>query len=225
MRDPQGTGTGALTLPEELLLLALDPVRGRPISNPKFLRYGLAGATLADLEAAGRIQCERGDRISVTNPLPTGDPVLDGALAALPDPGKNRGARVKAHRWVRTAARPMQELCLRRLEERGAVRREARRALGLFPYARFPVGSVDLTGPARARFRSAIDAGLPDRRSCLLAAHASATDLDTKLLPGSSFRSRRRDLKRLAQQEWTAKAAHHAVQMDKSAASTAGGAT
>ncbi|MFJ9851449.1 GPP34 family phosphoprotein [Streptomyces sp. NPDC101150] len=220
MTDMQGPGAGALTLPEELLLLALDPVRGRPMSNPKYLRYGLAGAVLADLEAAGRITVERGDRISVTNPLLTGEPVLDGALAALPDPGKNRSASVKAHRWVRTAARPVQELCLHRLEGRGAVRRETRRALGLFPYARFPVGTVDLSGPARARFRSAIDARLPDRRGRLLAAYASATDLDAKLLPGGSFRSQRRDLKRLIKQEWTANAAHHAVQMEKNAASS-----
>lgn len=35
--------TGApLTLPEELLLLALDPVRGRPLNHRKFLQYGLA---------------------------------------------------------------------------------------------------------------------------------------------------------------------------------------
>ncbi|MEU9111981.1 GPP34 family phosphoprotein [Streptomyces sp. NPDC048483] len=225
MTDPQGTGAPALTLPEELLLLALDPVRGRPMSNLKYLTYGLAGAALADLEAAGRIAVERGDRVVVINPLPMDDAVLNGALTALPDPGKNRGSSVKAHRWVRTAARPVHGLCLRRLEERGAVHREARRALGLFPYDRFPAGPVDLTGPARARFRSAIDAHLPDHRSRLLAAYASATDLDTKLLPGGSFRAQRRDLKRLAKQEWTAHAAYHAVQMDKTAASNSGGGT
>ncbi len=79
--------TGApLTLPEELLLLALDPVRGRSLNHRRYLQYGLAGAALADLEEAGRIAVEGGDRIRVTNPLPLGDPVLDGALAALPGP-------------------------------------------------------------------------------------------------------------------------------------------
>ncbi|MFE1772490.1 GPP34 family phosphoprotein [Streptomyces sp. NPDC059008] len=205
-----------LTLPEELLLLALDPVRGRPLNSPRYLRYGLAGAALADLEAAGRIAVERGDRVTVANPLPLGDPILDGALATLPAPAKG-GRGIRAHRWVRSASRPVRELCLRRLEERGALRRQVYRALGLLPYERFPAGAVDLAGPAHARFRAAVDAGLPDRRTRLLAAHSSATGLDTKLLPGSAFRPLRRDLRRLVKEEWTAHAAFRAVQDDQSA--------
>jgi len=99
------TGT-PLTLPEELLLLALEPARGRFLNNARYLRYGLAGAALADKEEAGRITVGGGDRITVTHPLPLGDPVLDGALAALPGPDK-RGRGIKAERWVRRAgARP-----------------------------------------------------------------------------------------------------------------------
>ncbi|MFF4604160.1 GPP34 family phosphoprotein [Streptomyces sp. NPDC001339] len=206
-----------LTLPEELLLLALDPVRGRLLNNPTYLRYGLAGAALADLEAAGRIAVDRGDRITVTNPLPLDDPVLDHALTALPAPAKG-GDGVKAHRWVRGSGRSVQELCLRRLEERGALRREHHRALGLFPYDRFPAGPVDLAAPARARFTAAADARFPDRRGRLLAAYVSATGLDTGLLPGGAHRPLRRDLRRLAKEEWTAYAAFRAVQHDKSAA-------
>lgn len=206
-----------LTLPEELLLLALDPVRGRPLSNPTYLRYGLAGAALADLEATGRIAVERGERITVTNPLPLGDPILDGALATLPAPAKG-GRGVKAQRWVRGAGRTVHGLCLRRLEERGALRRQVHRALGLFPYERFPAGATDLAGPARARFRAAVDAGLPERRARLLAAHSSAIGLDAKLLPGGAFRPLRRELKRLVKEEWTAHAAFRAVQHDQSAA-------
>ncbi|MGG7573086.1 GOLPH3/VPS74 family protein [Streptomyces sirii] len=141
------------------------------MNNPRYLRYGLAGAALADLEATGRIAVERGDRVRVANPLPLGDPILDGALATLPAPAKG-GRGVRAHRWVRGAGRPVQELCLRRLEERGALRRQTHRALGLFPYERFPAGAVDLTGPARARFKAAVEARLPDRRTRLLAAYS-----------------------------------------------------
>lgn len=132
-----------LALAEELLLLAHDPARGRPLHHARYLRWGLAGAALAELEQAGRIAEERGGRIAVVNPLPPGDPVLDGALAALPAPAKQRRG-VAAQRWVRHSGRPVQELCLRRLVERGALRREPRRALGLFPYERLPAGAVDL---------------------------------------------------------------------------------
>ncbi|BDM73858.1 hypothetical protein HEK616_73450 [Streptomyces nigrescens] len=210
------TGT-PLSLPEELLLLGLDPVRGRPLTNPKYLHYGLAGAALADLEAAGRITVERGDRITVINPLPLGNAIGDGALAALPAPTKG-GKGVKAHRWVHGAGRPLQELCLRVLEKRGALRRETHRALGLFPYERFPVGPVDLSGPARARFTAAVEAGLPGWRDRLLAAQVAACDLDARLLPGAAGRPHRRALRGLVKECWTSRAVHHAVQQDKSAA-------
>lgn len=57
----------ALTLPEELLLLTLDPERGKPLCNRTYLRYGAAGAVLAELELQGRIREERG-RVQVVNP-------------------------------------------------------------------------------------------------------------------------------------------------------------
>ncbi|MGW9077355.1 GOLPH3/VPS74 family protein [Streptomyces kronopolitis] len=206
-----------LTLAEELLLLAHDPARGRPLHHARYLRWGLAGAALAELEQAGRIAEERGGRISVVNPLPPGDPVLDGALAALPAPAKQRRG-VAAQRWVRHSGRPVQELCLRRLVERGALRREPRRALGLFPYERLPAGAVDLLGPARERFAAAAAAGFPDHRGRLLGALVSAAGLDRTVLPGRDHRTARRAMKRLAQEIWTARAVERAVRADKSTA-------
>ncbi|MFD5342429.1 GPP34 family phosphoprotein, partial [Streptomyces anulatus] len=50
----------ALTLPEELILLALDPDRGKPTCNARDLGYGTAGAVLAELEIRGHIREERG---------------------------------------------------------------------------------------------------------------------------------------------------------------------
>ncbi|MEX2972804.1 GPP34 family phosphoprotein [Streptomyces sp. C184] len=210
-----------LTLPEELLLLALDPVRGRPRNNSRHLQWGLAGAALAELEAAGRLTVERGGRITVVNPLPPGDPVLDGALAALPVPAKQRRG-VPAQRWVQRSGRPVQELCLRRLVARGALRRESRRALGLFPYERFPAGAVDLVGPVRERFAAAPAAGFPDRRSRVLAALVSATDLDRKILAGREHRAARRTMKRLAQEIGAVHAVARAVRADKSSGGDGG---
>ncbi|UNO41286.1 GPP34 family phosphoprotein [Streptomyces sp. MST-110588] len=218
-------GGRPLTLPEELLLLALDPRRGRVLGHAAYVRYGLAGAALAELEGAGLVTGEPGGRIRVPGPLPPGDPVLDAAFATLPGPGKKRrpgsgggGARgVRAAAWVRGAARTVEAAAWRQLEERGAVRREVRRALGLFPYERHPAGAVDLAGPARARFKAAVGAGFPGPRERLLAGLVAATDLDGKLLPGAAFRPVRREMKRLAREQWTARAVRDAVQRDKSA--------
>ncbi|NJA58070.1 GPP34 family phosphoprotein [Streptomyces sp. NEAU-H3] len=74
-------GKSRRTLPEELLLLALDPATGTT-AQPQSLDLGLAGAQLVELALAGRIAPD-GDRIAVVVPRPTGDPTLDHALELL----------------------------------------------------------------------------------------------------------------------------------------------
>ncbi len=54
-------GRSRRTLPEELLLLALDPATGTT-AQPQSLDLGLAGAQLVELALAGRIAPD-GDRI------------------------------------------------------------------------------------------------------------------------------------------------------------------
>ncbi|WP_050502746.1 GOLPH3/VPS74 family protein [Streptomyces monomycini] len=220
-----GSGWGGAdrgpTLPEELLLLALDPARGKPLNPPSYLRYGLAGAALAELARAGRVTEGRGGRILVGSPLPLGDLVLDAALATLSVPGKRGEA--KAKRWVRTAARGVDEACRQRLEQRGAVRRESRRALGVFRYERLAAGPVDLAGPARAHFKGALASGFTDPRDRVLAALVSATQLDRKLELGRDRRAVRRGLKALVRDDWIARAVASAVLQDKAAGSGGGG--
>ncbi|MEV5594793.1 GPP34 family phosphoprotein [Streptomyces sp. NPDC052496] len=210
-----GPGLGP-TLPEELLLLALDPVRGKPLNDASHLRYGLAGAALAELERTGRITEGRGGRILVGSPLPLGDLVLDTALGTLPAAGT--GADVKVRRWVRSAARGIDEVCRQRLEQRGAIRRESRRALGVFRYERLAAGPADLAGPARARFKGALATGFADPRDRVLAALVSATHLDRKLELGRDRRAVRRDLKALVRENWIARAVAAAVFQDEAAA-------
>ena len=74
-------GKSRRTIPEELLLLALDPTTGTT-AQPQSLDLGLAGAQLVELALAGRIAPD-GDRIAVVHPRPTGDPTLDSALELL----------------------------------------------------------------------------------------------------------------------------------------------
>ncbi|MEV2244680.1 GPP34 family phosphoprotein [Streptomyces sp. NPDC049970] len=143
MTDP------APTLPEELLLLALDPVRGGPHCRGRSLEYGVAGAALAELELQGRIAEEHG-RVVVVNPLDPPDPLLGVFLRSLPPPGKRgSGSRVSAGRWVRQAGRQAEELYLDALVEQGTLLRETRRFIGLFPYRRHPAGRLGRS-PARS---------------------------------------------------------------------------
>ncbi|WP_406271994.1 GPP34 family phosphoprotein [Streptomyces sp. NBC_00191] len=207
-----------LTLPEELLLLALDPATGRRHCNRSYLQYGLAGAALAELEIQGRVAEARG-RVTVVNPLPPQNPLSAQILASLPAPrGSRFGDGVHARRWVRSTGRQVEELCLHHLVGRGALRVETRRFLGLFPYHRYPAASEDWSSPARGRYVQSMTAGFPDRRSRLLAAFTTAIGLSRVLHPGRTWRESGA-LRILVREEWAPYAVHRAVKQDKRSSS------
>ncbi|MEU3880507.1 GOLPH3/VPS74 family protein [Streptomyces californicus] len=212
----------ALTLPEELLLLTLDTERGRPLGNRSFLRYAVAGAALAELELQGLIREERG-RVQVVTPLDPAHPVLSTLLGTLGAPArKSRFFSGTSPRvWTRQYARNAEELHLAHLVERGLLRREARRVLGVFPSLRHVPGDPDLTGATRWRFGQAEARDFPDARSRALAGLVSATGLaGTLTTTGREGRSAMRTARRT---HWIASAVHQNVRQSRSSSAGGGG--
>ncbi|MFF1919132.1 GPP34 family phosphoprotein [Streptomyces sp. NPDC058221] len=207
-------------LPEELLLLALDPVRGKPFCRNRFLEYAMAGAALAELELQGRVTGQ-GGHFQVANPLEPPDPVLAAVMRSLPAPGKGgRFSGVSAKGWVRHAGRQVEGMYLDALVERGVLRRETHRFLGLLPYHRHPVVAKDLAAHARQRFVGAEQAGFPDHRSRTLAALVSAAGLARFV---GTDRGSRSAMRRLVRDHWPAHAVLRNVRQDKSNQSGGGG--
>ncbi|MFD0023593.1 GPP34 family phosphoprotein [Streptomyces sp. NPDC058382] len=207
------------TLPEELLLLALDPVRGKPFCRNRFLEYAMAGAVLAELELQGRITEQYG-QAQVVNPLEPPDPVLASVMRSLPAPGKSRrGSGVSARGWVRHAGRQVEGMYLDALVERGILRRETHRFLGLLPYHRHPVAAKDLAAQARQRFVAAEQSDFPDHRCRALAALVSAAGLSRVL---GTDRGSRRAMRRLIREQWPAHAVLRNVRRDKARQSDGG---
>ncbi|MFC9857089.1 MULTISPECIES: GOLPH3/VPS74 family protein [unclassified Streptomyces] len=207
-QDPPGP-----TLPEELLLLALDPRRGKPLCRGRFLEYGMAGAVLAELELQGRVTEQHG-RVLVANPLDPADPLLAVFLRSLPAAGKSTfGSGVSAKRWIRQTARQTGGLYLDSLVERGILRRETHRFLGLLPFHRHPAGPGDDAAGVRDRFTAAERAGFPDRRDRLLAALVSATGLAPEVT--ADGRRGRAAMRTLRREEWAAHAVHRNVSQDR----------
>ncbi|WP_435285533.1 GOLPH3/VPS74 family protein [Streptomyces bacillaris] len=214
MTTPASSGPGApaLTLPEELILLTLDPGSGKPLCPAASLAYGTAGAALAELELQGRIREERG-RVQVVNPLDPADPRLAALLRTLPQ-GKAPRSGMRARRWVADFDKHVRDTHLDSLVERSVLSRETRRVLGLFPYHRhFPV-HPDLVPSLRRRFAHAERAGYPDPRDRLLAALVSAMGLASALTRNG--RPGRTAMKVLRRSEWTATAVHHNVKQSES---------
>ncbi|MFF3258694.1 GPP34 family phosphoprotein [Streptomyces sp. NPDC002932] len=208
------------TLPEDLLLLALDPVRGKPFCRNRFLEYAMAGAALAELELQDRVTGQ-GGRFQVTNPLEPPDPVLAAVMRSLPAPDKGgRFSGVSAKRWVRHAGRQVEGMYLDALVERGVLRRETHRFLGLLPYHRHPVAAKDLAAQVRHRFVAAERAGFPDHRSRVLAALVSAAGLSRFV---GTERGSRSAMRHLVHDHWPAHAVLRNIRQDRANQSGGGG--
>lgn len=128
-----------MLLVEDLLLLLTEDATGRTLVDSATLDLALAGGVLLELAARGRADLSqehesvRPGRVVVRDVSPTGDPLLDAALARLLALGPQRPVKV-LH-----ALRPgLTAEVRRRLVERGVLRHEEGRALGIFPTHRWP---------------------------------------------------------------------------------------
>jgi hypothetical protein len=185
-------GRSRRTIPEELLLLALDPATGTT-AQPQSLDLGLAGAQLVELALAGRIAPD-GDRIAVILARPTGDPTLDTALELL----RRRGAPVRAVHWIGGPRLGLRQTYLTHLERCGMVAAVENQMCGVLPTTRYQATDTAVSRQIKARLDTAIRTGTPpDARTAALAALAHAVGLGKHLYPGNegrSSRSRLRDL-------------------------------
>ena len=132
--------TPPLTVLEEFLLLALNDAAGEFYALPRStLDCATAGAVLMDLMLQRRIDNDLRNTF-VTDPLPTGDPLLDPTLQIM------ALAPVLTPRpladWLRQLAEEgesLREQALRRLVRRGILLREDRKLLWVFGTRRYPV--------------------------------------------------------------------------------------
>jgi len=202
------------TLGEDLLLLAIDPGNGA-LRHRGRLRFGLMGAELAALAAAGRIDISNG-RIVVTDGtgVATGDEDLDAALAALATARRPP----RPSNWVSHARRNITERYLARLAAAGSVQRQKGALV-----TRWPI--VDGSRPSAARAKVdavALGAGHFDAAEAALAGLISAIGLSSQLYPGWGNRAVRRRLREIASQQWAAEAVRRAIAAAESASAAAG---
>jgi hypothetical protein len=165
-------------LGDDLLLLAARADGRLPIGTK--LRFGLAGSELVRLAAARRVDVVRG-RIEIIDTAPTGDPLLDEALASMT--GGRRGPTAKA--WVGRDRRGLVERYLARAEAAGIIRADRRKALGFIPVTRWTVVDTGRAAQARARLEVvAASTGTVDSAQAALAGLASAIDVTGIVFPG-----------------------------------------
>jgi hypothetical protein len=195
-----------MTLTEDLVLLLLDPGSGRAVVDSTSLDRAIGGALLLDLATRERITAD-GDgaraRLTVAGAAPTGDPLLDAALARLDKP-------LRAQRAVERLARGTRTPVLERLAEQGHVRRGSSRLLGLLPVTTWTPG--DAAKELRGRVAAVLlDGARPDQHLAMLISLVHAVKAEHKVVDGPRRQLRARAAE-VADGEWAGQAVRKAVQ-------------
>jgi golgi phosphoprotein 3 len=172
-----------LTLPEELLLLALDDTRGSVLPEARIgLPFGLAGAGLMEMTLAGELRIEDGKLFVDDGGSPVEGTPFEAIRALLREkPGKN------VRHWVERLPRKLRDLrqqWLDALVARGTLEHRESKVLFIFPVQRYP----ERDGQPERDIRARIDAVLlhgnaPDARTAMLIQLAGACRLLRAMYP------------------------------------------
>ena len=165
-----------MLIAEDVLLLATDDATGKSTISALQLDPALAGAVLIELVVAGRVNLlgeGRQAKVVVTDGTPLGDPVLDVALQSLIDK-----APLKPVQAIRLLAKGLRARLNDLLEQRGILRRESGKVLGLFPTTRWPARDSGPEQDVRALVVGVLLNGQePDGRTAAVISVLTAADM------------------------------------------------
>lgn len=212
MEPPTETAT---TLGEQLLLLSLDDESGTARESAK-VALAISAASLVELALAGRIDVAD-DKVTVVDTTPLGEPALDSALAAIG--GKDRPGKTKD--WITQGKTDAVARANTGLIEKGLVREEKKKVLGVFPVRRYPEADGSVEAAVRQRLDAVVLQGAaPDARTASLVALLHGAKLHRLAFPDADARRVATAMESIAQGQWAATAVRNAVKAAEEALAT-----
>ncbi|MBD5786535.1 GPP34 family phosphoprotein [Cellulosimicrobium terreum] len=176
---------------EDYLLLTLDDETGKTVVDATYREQVAAGALLVELALLGRVDLAgdgdggRVGRIVVRDTTPTGVPLLDDALDVV---RSREGSRPRSLISYVARTKPA-ERAVGSLADRGVLRREEGRVLGIFPTKRWPAADSRHEDDVRTLlWRVLVDGGQPDERTAALVAILSASKQASQVLAAGNGR-------------------------------------
>ncbi|GLY29572.1 GPP34 family phosphoprotein [Kineosporia sp. NBRC 101731] len=159
---------------EELMLLLLDDEKGSVAGSPS-LQFLLGGGLLVELALLERVgQSEKkslltGRKLLATGTGPLPDPLLQAAYDTIAE--KPRGAQ----QALTKIGKGLQKTVPERLVERGILREEKKKMLGVIPHIVHPAENTSYETQLRRKMRPVLaDGATPDQRTASLIALLSA---------------------------------------------------
>ena len=216
-----------MLIAEDLLLLLTDDETGKHVVGNPGLDLVLAGANLVELAERGKVDVAadgeevKAGRIVVRDSSPTGEPTLDETLRRCVD---KQGKKPDA--VLQSLSKGLRKQLLAGLTERGVLRADEGRVLGIFPSTRWPAVDSQHEGRVRELLSSALVHGTtPDQRTASLIALLSSVDAAHKVVDDETHGVDKKTIKNRAKEiregAWAAGAVVKAIQAVQSAVTTA----
>jgi len=210
---------------EDLLLLLLDGDSGALVQQ-SYVKEALAGAVLADLAVADAVEMEERTvlgfgaqpHVVPAKGASVDDPLLADALAVVAQKPRT------AQSLLGPLGKDLRERLTDRLVERGILRREEGRVLGLFPRTTWPTVDSAHEDEVRRTVRAVLLEGAePDERTAALVGLLHAIDRAHKTVDarGSAARDVKKRAKAVAEGEVASAAVRRAVEAINTAVVTA----
>ncbi|MEU1004662.1 MULTISPECIES: GOLPH3/VPS74 family protein [Streptomyces] len=194
------------TLGEQLLLLSLDDESGAAKESAK-VAPAISAALLVELALAGRIDVTD-DKVTVVDATPLGEPALDAALADIA--GRDKPGRTRD--WITRLKTDAAAWANRGLIEKGLVREEKKKVLGLFSVRRYPEADGSAEAAVRQRLDEVVLRGAaPDERTACLVALLHGAKLHRLAFPDADAREVGAAMEALSEAQWSATAVRHVV--------------
>ncbi|MFE0807536.1 GPP34 family phosphoprotein [Streptomyces sp. NPDC058794] len=193
------------TLGEQLLLLSLDDESGTARESAR-VAPAIAAAALVELSLAGRVDVTD-EEVTVVDATPLGEPALDAALETV-----GGGEPGTAKDWIERLKTDAAARANTGLIDKGLVREERRKVLGLFPVRRYPQADGSVEGAVRRRLEAVVLGGAaPDERTASLVALLHGAKLHRLAFPEADARRVVAAMESVSQGRWSAAAVRHVV--------------
>lgn len=200
-----------LLIVDDLMLLLLDD-DGASIQAAGTLYYTLGGAVLTELALLGRVEVDNSGVLNGPRVTPSGEgPLPDPLLQTAYDTIAAKTQRVQP--LLVAIGADLGSVVLDRLLDRGLLRREKTRMLGLFRSTTWPATDEPYEGQLRARIRRVLEDGAtPDPRTAATIGLLYASGAMPSLRPALPWTSRTvTRAQDLAQGHWGSEAVATAV--------------
>lgn len=203
----------SLTLPEEIMLLALHDEKGTTGVESMY-SYAIGGAVLTELVMRGRVRLDtsKKKRVHLVNAKPVGDPLLDECLIKLVDARKPAGAQTWVSRFA--GVKNLKHRLAERLCERGILKADRDKVMLLFSRRIYPEIDPEPEQALVEKLRQAIftESRNLDPRTVVLVALADSASLLKNVFDKKELKIRKDRIARIVEGEAMAEATKEAIE-------------